>query len=173
MSELTVERVLVAIAERSARQRIANDIAGVLTSVHAGQRLSAVADRLVHVAATAQVLVDELGDIGSPDIGSPDTDRPPMADALAAEARRVRAYRRARRPISRVEPRAVVLRTRGHALLAAGAPIVERKDALGLPLIADAGSEELDQWEALIIALEVEHLDTGRPFTVDEAEKAA
>jgi hypothetical protein len=141
----------VAIVERHARGRIGDQLADVHAQVLAGRRLDRVAEKLVDVAGDA---------IRAAEVCAPCVDRPDLRDALTRPAP-VLWPLAPPRPV--VRNRRDQLKDRAERLVDVGALAIERH-AARLEILETCDGAVLDRWEARILDLEVEHLNTGRPF---------
>lgn len=141
------------------REQLVERLDAAQRAILAGRRLDVIAETLAEIALDADNAADTYGGIER--TPAPETrphPRPTFPPTTATPC-----------PPSRAER----LRARALSLIDAGAPVLDAKAQLELPLIAEADATELDRWEWLVLHLEVEHTDAGRPFGLDWITEAA
>jgi hypothetical protein len=156
--ELAAVMVVRAVVDRYHRWHLCERLAETHGRLLTGLRLDRGAEELADIAREA---------LQAADLCAPCAERPDLREALARPTP-VRWPPQSSRPV--VRSRRDQLKDRAERLVDVGVLDVERH-AARLEILETCDAAALDRWEARLLELEVEHLDTGRPFepSVDRA----
>jgi hypothetical protein len=149
--ELAAVMVARAVVDRHHRWHLCERLAETHGRLLTGLRLDHGAEELTDIALEA---------LHAADLCAPCADRPDTREALAWPTP-VRWPSQPSRPV--VRSRRDQLKDRAERLVDVGALDIERHGAR-LEILETCDASVLDRWEVRLLALEVEHLDTGRPF---------